>query len=160
MKGLRNILRVSWTTKKTNEWVLNKAGVKHELFELDVVKARKLAYYGNSMWKQGSCLEKEIVQGTMPGARRRGRPRTAWMDNIKTWTGLTVEESIRMTEDRDKWEKYVHGVANPRSRTAKEQNCVYAVLICLVASICGPPAAISCSYRDTGVPCSAVGHFL
>jgi len=30
----------------------------------------------------------------MPGARRRGRPRTAWMDNIKTWTGLPVEESI------------------------------------------------------------------
>jgi len=30
----------------------------------------------------------------------------------------------------------------------------------LVASICGPAAAISCSYRDTGVPCSVVGHFL
>ena len=40
--------------------------------------------------------------------------RTAWMDNIKTWTGLSVEESIRMTEDRDKWRKYVHSVANPR----------------------------------------------
>ena len=38
----------------------------------------------------------------------------AWMDNIKTWTGLSVEESIRMTEDRDKWRKYVHSVANPR----------------------------------------------
>ena len=37
----------------------------------------------------------------------RGRPRTAWMDNIKTWTGLSVEESIRMTEDMDKWRKYV-----------------------------------------------------
>ena len=24
----------------------------------------------------------------MPGARRRGRPRTAWMDNVKTWIGL------------------------------------------------------------------------
>jgi len=54
------------------------------------------------------------MQGTMPGARRRGRPRTAWMDNIKTWTGLSVEESIGMTEDRDKWRKYVHGVANRR----------------------------------------------
>ena len=74
----------------------------------------KLAYYGHTMRKQGSCLEKEIMQGTMPGARRRGRPHTAWMDNIKTWTGLSVEESIRMTEDRDKWRKYVHGVANPR----------------------------------------------
>jgi len=35
------------------------------------------------------------------------------MDNIETWTGLPMEESIRMTEDRDKWKKYVHGVANP-----------------------------------------------
>ena len=51
---------------------------------------------------------------TMPGARGRGRPRTAWIDNIKSWTGLSVEESVRMTDDRDKWRKYVHGVANPR----------------------------------------------
>ena len=116
MKGLRKILRVSSTAKKTNEWVLNKAGVKKEL--LNSVKARKLAYYGHTMRKQGSCLEKEIMQGTMPGARRRGRPRTAWMDNIKTWTGLSVEESVRMTEDRDKWRKYVRGVANPRIEEA------------------------------------------
>jgi len=50
----------------------------------------------------------------MPGARRRRRPRTAWMNNINTWTGLPVEESIRMTEDRDNWRKYVHGVDNSR----------------------------------------------
>jgi len=25
-----------------------------------------------------------------------------------------MEEPVRMTEDRDKWRKYVHGVANPR----------------------------------------------
>jgi len=36
------------------------------------------------------------------------------MDNIKTWTGLPVDESIRMTEDRDKWRKYVNDVANRR----------------------------------------------
>jgi len=107
MKGLSKILR-----RETNEWVLNKAGVKREL--LHSVKARKLPYYGHTMRKQGSCVEKEIMQGTMPGARRRGKPRTAWMDNIKTWTKLSVEESIRMTEERDKWRKYVNAVANPR----------------------------------------------
>jgi len=32
------------------------------------------------------------------------------MDNIKTWTVFPVEESTRMTEDKDKWRKYVHGV--------------------------------------------------
>ena len=50
MKGLRKILRVSWTANKTNEWVLNKAGVKS--WELsDTVKARKLAYYGKTIRK-------------------------------------------------------------------------------------------------------------
>jgi len=49
---------------------------------LNTVKARKLAYYGHTIRKLGSSLEKEIMQGTMPGARRRGRPRTAWMEYI------------------------------------------------------------------------------
>jgi len=62
---------------------------------------------------EAELQEKEIKQATMPDARRRGRSRTAWMDNIKKWTGLPVEVSVRMIEDRDKWRKYVHGLANP-----------------------------------------------
>ena len=50
IKGLKKIMRVSWTAKKTNEWVLNKAEVKREL--LDMAKARKLAYYSYTMRKQ------------------------------------------------------------------------------------------------------------
>jgi len=73
MKGLRKILRVSWTAKKTNEWVLNEAGVKREL--LDTVKARKLAYYGHTMRKQGSCPEKEIGFFSLScGIRQGGVP--------------------------------------------------------------------------------------
>ena len=85
-------------------------------------QGRKLAYYGHTMRKQGSCLAKEIMQGTMPGARRRGRSCTAWMDNIKTWTGLSVKESIRMTEERDRWRKYVHGVAAQPSDRGRLKN--------------------------------------
>ena len=115
----------------------------------------KLAYYCHTMMKQGSCLEKQIMQGTMPGARRRGRPRTAWMDNIKTWTGLSVEESVRMTtEDRDKWRKYVHGVANRRIEDGcrTEQNSCggldlssagwFSVRVMRVVG-CGPPETCS-----------------
>jgi len=62
------------------------------------------------MRKQGSCLEKEIMQGTMPGHAR------------KTTHGLggqhqDVERTLRgrvSQNDRDKWRKYVHGVANPQ----------------------------------------------
>ena len=75
------------------------------------------------------------MQGTMPGARRRGRPRTAWMDNIKTWTGLSVEESVRMTEGRDKWRKYVHGVPTLESSMTKGQNITCPVMVCLSVSV-------------------------
>jgi len=123
---------VSWPAKKTNEWVLNKAGIKREL--LDTVKARKLAYYGHTMTKQGNCIEKEIMQGTMPGARRRRRPRTAWINSIKSWTGLSVEESIKMTEDRDKWRKYVHAWCGQpsdrgRLRSRTEHHCTLCKVI-------------------------------
>ena len=70
MKGLRRMLRVSCTAKKTNEW-------KREL--LDTVKARKLAYYGHTMRKQGSCLENEIMQGTMQVHEgEEGHARPGW----------------------------------------------------------------------------------
>jgi len=36
------------------------------------------------------------------------------MDDIKMWTGLPVEELVRISEDRDKWRKYVHDVADHR----------------------------------------------
>jgi len=117
MKGLRKILRVSPRAEKTNEWVLNKSWRKE-----GTVRQRQ-SKEASILRKQGSCLEKEIMQGTMPGVCRQGRPCTAWMDNIKTWTGLSVEESIRMTEDRDKWRKYVHGVATLISRTAFSEIC-------------------------------------
>jgi len=33
MKGLRKILRVLWTAKKTNEWVLNKVSEQRQLLD-------------------------------------------------------------------------------------------------------------------------------
>ena len=72
---------------------------------------------GHTMRKQGSCREKEIMQGTMPGACRRGRPRTAWMDNITTWTGLCGRVS---QNDRGQRNRESTFMVWP-SRTAKEQ---------------------------------------
>jgi len=35
--------------------------------------------------------------------------------NIKKWTGHPVEESVKISEDRDNlWINYIHDVANPR----------------------------------------------
>jgi len=63
--------------------ILNNAAVKREL--LDTIKARKLAYYGHTMSKQGSCQEKEIMQGTMPGvhAVEEDHTRPEWTTSIR-----------------------------------------------------------------------------
>jgi len=71
------------------------------------------------MRKQASCLEKEIMQGTMPGACRWGRPCTAWTDCCPSRpcvVFLYVQDSLwkSQSEDMVKWRKYVHGVANPQ----------------------------------------------
>jgi len=114
MKGLRKILRVSWTAKKTNEWVINKAGVKREL--LDTVKARKLAYYGHTCYHE----ETRELPGESANARNnarctQARKATHSLDGQHQDVDRTLRGRVnRMTEDMDKWRKYVHGVANPR----------------------------------------------
>ena len=52
MKGLRKTLRVSWTAKKPNEWVLNKAGVKRELLDCQSKEASLSAQ--QQMWPRHS----------------------------------------------------------------------------------------------------------
>ena len=100
------------TARKTNEWVLKTAGVERSL--LTSVKERKLGYYGHVMRKEGD-LEKAIIQGTTPGSRARGRPRTTWMNNITEWTGLSVDQLVRRAQDRQQWRAVVHDAASPRS---------------------------------------------
>jgi len=85
MKAFRQILRVTWTDKRTNDWVLRKAGT--EPFLLQSVKKRKLSYYGHVLRKEENCMEKEIMQGTTCGQKRKGRARTLWQDNITNGLG-------------------------------------------------------------------------
>ena len=112
MKCLRLIMRVSWIEKRTNEWVMEAAGVQRNL--LKTVKERKMIYFGHIMRKKGTCIEKEIIQGSISGGRGRGRPRMSWLDNIKSWTGLEMREMLRLTEDRKRWRNIVHDAAEPR----------------------------------------------
>ena len=53
------------------------------------------------------------------------------MDSINTWSGLPVEGSVRMTEDRDKMEK-VHpwcGQPSDRGRLKNRTACIRSILI-------------------------------
>jgi len=53
----------------------------------------------------------------------QGRPRTAWVDNNSSWTGLPVVESVRMTLRTEiNGESRFMVWPTLRSRTAKKQN--------------------------------------
>jgi len=89
MKGLRKILLLSWTAKKTNEWVLNKAGVKREL--LDTVKARKLYWSHHEETRE------------LPGERDNARNNDRCTQARKARHGLDgqpqdVDKTLRQSE--------------------------------------------------------------
>ena len=72
---------------------------------LTIVKKRKLKWYGHI--SRSSGMAKTILQGTVKGARRRGRQKKRWEDNIKEWTGVGLGDSLRAAEDREGWEGIV-----------------------------------------------------
>jgi len=80
------------------------------------VKEMKLAYYGHILRKKGDCLEMELIQLKRYNARLPySRAKMTWIDNINSWTGLSLTELTRKVEDRHQWRKIVHGAANPRN---------------------------------------------
>ena len=62
----RRILRIPWTERKTNAWVLKELGTELTL-RADIV-ARKLKFFGHATRHHG--LQKVIIQGMVEGKRR------------------------------------------------------------------------------------------
>ena len=93
-------------------WVLEQAGVNRSL--LADAKSRKLKYFAYIMRGEVKSLEKGIIQGTLAGNRKRGRPKTAWMDNVISWMGRKLEDEIRKVDNRSECRTTIHSTAQPR----------------------------------------------
>ena len=81
----------------------NAIGVHDDL--LTMVKKRKPRWYGHISRSPG--MAKTIMQETVKGARRRGRQKKRWEDNIKEWTEMEFGDSLRAAEDRKRWKRIV-----------------------------------------------------
>ena len=107
MRCYRRLLNISYKDHVTNEEVRNRIqkaiGVHDDL--LTVVKKRKLRRYGHI--SRSSGMTKTILQGKVKGARKRGRQKKRWEDNIKKWTGMGFGDSLRAAEDREGWKGVV-----------------------------------------------------
>ena len=100
MRCYRRLLNISYKDHVTNEEVRNRIqnaiGVHDGL--LTMLKKQKLRWYGHL--SRSSSMAKTILQGTVTGARRRGRQKKRWEGNIKECMGMGFGDSLRAAEDR------------------------------------------------------------
>ena len=106
MRCYRRLLNISYKDHVTNEKVRKR--IQNQLVHddlLTMVKKRKLRWYGHI--SRSSGMAKTILQGTVKGARRLGRQKKRWEDNIKEWTVMVLGDSLRAAEDREGWKGIV-----------------------------------------------------
>ena len=75
----RRLLRVPWTTRRSNQSILKDISPGCSLERL--ILKLKLQYFGHLMQRTNS-LEKTLMLGKVEGRRRRGRQRMRWLDGI------------------------------------------------------------------------------
>ena len=103
----RRMLRIPWMAKRTNESITAEVGESVRL--ANKVIQQKLSYFGHVT--RGDSFEKSIMLGMGNGSRRRGRPRTRWMEDILKATDMTLPDAIEAARDRNGWRKRVRVVA-------------------------------------------------
>ena len=59
-----------------------------------------MQYFGHVM-RANQSLEKDILLGITAGARKKEKPRVRWMDDIKSVTGLSVNDKS-FVKDKEK----------------------------------------------------------
>ena len=93
----RRLLRVPWTTRKSNHSILKEIYPEYSLEGL--MLKLKLKYFGHLMWRANS-LEKTLMLGKIEGKRIRGRQRMRWLGGITEWMYLSLSKLQKRIKDR------------------------------------------------------------
>ena len=62
-------------------------------------------------------LEKDVMLGITAGARKKGKLHLQWMADIKSVTGLSVNDLNQLVKDRKKWHSLMNDIVKKRKLT-------------------------------------------